>query len=271
MECLERKIINQPGIGAVKVPCGKCAFCLTNKRSSWMFRIHHEMKSQSNPGWFLTLTYSEKFVKRVGDRFSLRFSDVQKWFKRLRKQKFYVKYICVGEYGPRTQRPHYHILLWTDCPEVSLEKTWYFGSIHFGRLTMASAMYTLKYVIQPVIKKELVGVEFPRAQFSKGLGISYLSISVYEWHTADYENPEWFSYIDGNKVALPKYYKDKIFTKFQRRVYASKSKWDCIRKRRKLMRKLLKNGVVDANGEINKIRLEQSNRLLLNCKINQKL
>lgn len=136
---------------------------------------------------------------------------------------------------------------------------------------MAAAMYTLKYVIQPKSGTDLVGLEFPRAQFSKGLGLSYLSTQVYEWHTANYDDPEWFSYIDGNKVALPKYYKDKIFTKYQRRVYASKSKWDCIRKRRVLMRKLLKRGVVDANGYINATRVEQANRLLLNCKVNQVL
>lgn len=270
MECLERKIINQPGIGAVKVPCGKCAFCLTNERSSWMFRIHHEMKSQSNPGWFLTLTYSEKFVKRVGDRLSLRFRDVQLFIKKVRKAKYYVKYICVGEYGAITQRPHYHLLLWTDCPVDKIENFWKMGSVHTGRLSMGSAMYVLKYIIQPK-QKSVDGIERTRGQFSKGIGIGYLTCAVYEWHTAVYESPEWFSYIEGKKVALPKYYKDKIFTKYQRRVYASKSKWDCIRKRRKLMRKMLKNGVVDANGEINKIRLEQSNRLLLNCKINQSL
>lgn len=72
--------------------------------------------------------------------------DVQKFMKRLRinllrsinktnktinqykdekqKRKIYkcselgLRYFCVGEYGPHTLRPHYHILLWFDLPEI---------------------------------------------------------------------------------------------------------------------------------------------------------
>ena len=43
------------------VPCGRCAFCLQNRRSQWMFRIHHEMKTQEVPGWFITMTYSSSY------------------------------------------------------------------------------------------------------------------------------------------------------------------------------------------------------------------
>jgi len=146
-------------LGPRKVPCGKCAFCLTNNRSQWMFRIHHEMRNQMVPGWFLTLTYDEKHVKRVSyvdpdtgkyvRKLSLRFRDVQLFIKKIRKAKYYVKYVCVGEYGSQTKRPHYHMLIWTDCPDHELEAKWGLGRLDFGSLTMQSAMYTLKYIIQP--------------------------------------------------------------------------------------------------------------------------
>lgn len=256
---------------AQKVPCGKCGFCLSNKRSAWMFRIHHEMRIQDKPGWFLTLTYNEKYVKRVRDgRLSLRFRDVQLYLKKLRKAKYYCKYVCVGEYGGETKRPHYHMLLWTDCPAEKLETIWYKGNVHFGTLTMQSAMYTLKYIIQPK-QRDVDGIEKTRAQFSKGLGLGYLTIGVYEYHTMDYDKPEMFSYIDGQKVALPKYYKDKIFTKYQRRIYAEKAKWDAIRKRRKYMRELIAQGVVGTKKYIDKIRSEQCRRIVSKSKINQTL
>lgn len=269
MECLKMQIIHHNG-EACAVPCGKCAFCLTNKRASWMFRIHHEMKLQDKPGWFLTLTYDEKYVRRTKEGLSLRFRDVQLFLKQLRKKKYYAKYICVGEYGSETNRPHYHMLIWTDCTLDNLEKIWFRGRIHFGRLTMASAMYTLKYIIQPK-QRETTGREKTRAQFSKGLGLGYLSSAVYEYHTMDYDNPNLFSYIDGRKVALPRYYRNKIFTKFQLKVYANKAKWDAIRKRRKYMRELIAQGVVGTKSYIEKLRSEQCRRIISKTKYNQVL
>lgn len=268
MQCLKLITVHHNGV-ATQVPCGKCAYCLVNKRSSWMFRITHEMRTQEKPGWFLTLTYDEKHVKRVGTgRLSLRFRDVQLFLKRVRKDKFYAKYICVGEYGPATGRPHYHTIIWTDCPPEKLEGYWQKGHIHFGSLSMASAMYTLKYIIQP--KPPIYeGVERPRAQFSKGLGLSYLTAGVYDWHCYDYDNPVFHSIIDGQKVALPKYYRDKIFTKYQQRKNGHKVKWESIKERRKLMRELLAQGISNTKDYIYRLRVERAKRIIETTKFNQ--
>lgn len=270
----------EPG-GYNMVPCGKCAFCLTNKRSQWMFRVHHEMRTQLHPGYFLTLTYDEKHVRRVGPKgqLSLRFRDVQLFLKRIRKNKYYAKYICVGEYGSDTQRPHYHMLLWTDAPVSFLEENWKssidnsrMGAIHFGKLTVASAMYTLKYIIQPKVKtSDDDPREKTRAQFSKGLGLSYLTTEMYEWHTFDYDAPEMFSVINGNKVALPRYYKNKIFTKFQMKKQQSKFYWESVRKHRKAMRHALKIGVKDTKTYFKKLRNDQALMILKKTKYNLSL
>lgn len=262
--------VNHDGVTHV-VPCGKCAFCLVNKRSSWMFRIHHEMRSQLSPGYFLTLTYGERYVKRVSDgRLSLRFRDVQLYLKRLRKLRHYCKYVCVGEYGGQTKRPHYHMLLWTTATPELLQKEWKYGLIHFGRITMASAMYCLKYIIQPK-QREVDGIERTRAQFSKGLGLSYLSTAVYDYHTLDYDAPVLFSVIDGRKVALPRYYRKKIFTKYQMRKECSKIKWESIRKKRKYMRQLLAQGIKDWKRYDFKLRTEQCAQILKSTKHNLSL
>lgn len=249
MECLELKEVYVAD-RYQKVPCGKCAFCLQAKRSQWMFRIHWEMFHQSNPGWFLTLTYSEKFVKRVADgRLSLRFKDVQLFLKKLRKAGYYAKYICVGEYGAQTKRPHYHMLLWTDCSVDRLQNFWSnrygksLGAVHVGRITMQSAMYTLKYIIQPKEKGGKNGIEKTRAQFSHGLGIGYLTNSVYEYHTFDYERPVFTSRIDGREVALPRYYRYKIFTKYQRRKEADRIYGVKCKEEVALWRSLVKKGI----------------------------
>lgn len=253
------------------VPCGKCAFCLSNRRSQWMFRIHHEMRTQEHPGWFITMTYDEKHVCRAADgRLSLRFRDVQLFLKQVRKRKYYAKYVCVGEYGGETQRPHYHMLIWTDCPVTELEKIWFRGRFHVGRLTMQSAMYTLKYIIQPK-QRDVDGIERTRAQFSKGLGLAFLSCAMYEHLTWDYDNPEIFSMIDGQKVSIPRYYRNKIFTKYQMRRYAHKAKWDSIRKKREYMRELIAQGVKGTKKYIQSIRAEVARRIINTTKHGQKL
>lgn len=264
-------IVVRHGDEVHKVPCGKCAFCLSNKRSQWMFRIHYEMRNQEFPGYFLTMTYDERHVKRVGNgRLSLRFRDVQLWLKKVRKRKYYAKYIIIGEYGSQTQRPHYHALIWTDCPPLELERIWTMGSIHFGRLTMASAMYTLKYIIQPKQKDETRndGVEKTRAQFSKGLGISFLTCAMYDYLTDDFDNPVMFSVLDGRKVAVPLYYKRKIYTKYQLRRAGHKAKWESVREKRKLMRWYLSRGVQNASAHIQGLRVEQARRIIQKTKFN---
>lgn len=282
MECLSMITVRQK-TGFHKVPCGQCAFCLTNRRSQWMFRIHHEMKTQEKPGFFLTLTYDEKHVRRVGGRLSLRFRDIQLFIKRLRKAKYYAKYICCGEYGSVTNRPHYHMLLWTDAPTTFLEQNWKWskdnsrmGVIHFGKLTMQSAMYTLKYIIQP--KQRLnplehadYQIEATRAQFSRGLGLGFLTIAQYEHLTADYDEPIMFSYIDGRRVSIPRYYRNKIYTKFQMAKVAIQTKWESIRKRRKRMRELLAQGVTNTKVYIQSLRIEQAKRIISKTKHGEKL
>lgn len=269
-QCLKMIFVRDKQGNRHKVPCGKCAYCLQSKRSSWMFRVFHEMRTQEYPGYFLTLTYDEKHVRRVNGRLSLRFRDVQLFLKRVRKQKYYCKYICVGEYGSQTSRPHYHIMLWTDCPVDKIEGYWFMGNVHFGTLTMASAMYTLKYIIQPK-PPEYEGVERPRAQFSKGLGLAYLTTNVYDYHTIDYDNPKMFSIIDGQTVSLPRYYRNKIFTKYQAKKHQDKVYWEMIKKERDHRRELLHQGISNPKQYIQLIRIENAVRILKKTKYNQSL
>lgn len=236
-----------------------------------MFRIHHEMRTQEHPGWFITLTYDEKHVKRVaGGRLSLRFRDVQLLLKKIRKHKHYAKYICVGEYGSQTLRPHYHLILWTSASPSEIQNLWSRGIAHFGKVSMASAMYTLKYIIQPK-QRDVDGIEKTRAQFSRGLGLGYLSSAVYEYHTQDYENPVLVSRIDGQQVALPRYYRKKIFTKYQLRKEAQRIKWDTIRKRRRYMRKLIASGVKDTKMYIMGLRQCEAQRIISKTKFTEVL
>lgn len=279
MECLSLVKVIQKGV-LYKVPCGKCAFCLQSKRSQWMFRIYYEMKTQQYPGWFITLTYNEKFVERAPDgRLSLRFKDVQLFFKKLRKAGHYAKYVCVGEYGSQTLRPHYHVLLWTSCPAVELEKFWTvewkgkahsLGSLHVGAITMASAMYALKYIIQP--KQAAVdGIEKTRAQFSKGLGLGYLSDRIYEYHSGDPDSGNFVGMVDGRTVAIPRYYRLKIFTKWQCREERRRLSYVKWKEQRKLYRMLRSKGVKKIRKYLEALNVVRARRIIEKSKFTETL
>lgn len=87
----------------IAVPCGKCVGCARDKARVWTVRNYHEMQ-QHNKACFITLTYADA-PPELSQR------DVQLFLKRLRKQiKF--RYFLTGEYGEKTHRPHYHMILY---------------------------------------------------------------------------------------------------------------------------------------------------------------
>lgn len=110
----------------------------------------------SDSAQFITLTYDTKHVPITKNLFmSLRKRDVQLFMKRLRfmhgplkdGQKP-IKYYVAGEYGGRTLRPHYHIILF-NADLKHIQSAWDLGQVHYGTVTDASVGYTLKYISKP--------------------------------------------------------------------------------------------------------------------------
>lgn len=258
------------------VPCGKCGFCLANKRMNWVFRIKQEMKAQLQPGYFLTLTYDEKHVPRTQENeHTLRFRHVQLYLKRLRKAGYYCKYVCVGEYGTKTKRPHYHMLLWSDAPVEFLESNWknrkneLLGFIHFGTLTVESAMYSMKYIIQP--KVSYGKREKPRAQFSKGIGLSFLTRKMYDYLTENYDEPLFTVKVDEQTFALPRYYRNKIFTRHQLKVEGQRVKELRDKEYRKTIDRYYDQGIVNPEKYLKNLRSEKSSKIFKDSKVNELL
>lgn len=208
------------------VPCGRCAFCAATRRSDWASRLHYEAKKHFGSK-FITLTYSNNHLTWDHGNSQLVKSDLQKWFKRVRKAGYNFRYYAVGEYGSRTYRPHYHILVFGDVPESVLRKAWsrqnrstkkYYaiGHVHVGAVTQASVMYCLGYMVNGKAWKMRHHRVAPFCVMSrgrgkvKGLGSNYLSKAMIEWHRSGRKN---YMVIDGKKRHLPRYYKTRIFSK----------------------------------------------------------
>lgn len=206
----------------VPVPCGRCADCLKRRVDSWAFRLLKE-EEVSTSSYFVTLTYRTDVVPLTNKGFmDLSRSDLQKFFKRLRKhdkrdQKAPpIRYYACGEYGTRNWRPHYHAIIFNVADPESIFKAWTLGEIHVGNVSGASITYTLKYICKPARIPRFHGddrtPEF--SLMSKRLGSSYLSESVIAYHQADLSRT--YCTLDGGaKIALPRYYRNLIYTKDQ--------------------------------------------------------
>lgn len=223
------------------VPCGKCPLCIQSHRMNWLMRVNQESATSPYPfHWFLTLTYNEKKVPRKRGVRTLYKRHPQLFLKRLRKAGFKIKYILVGEYGSETDRPHYHALCWTNAPDGAITHAWGYGHVHFRPMEHETILYTLKYALNPR-KGDNESKAREYIVYSKGIGESYLTREMYEYHTGDYKNPIYTTVIDGTQVPLPRYYRKKIFTKQQNFQHAEmmyykslKDKWANIKRLKRL-------------------------------------
>lgn len=204
------------------VPCGRCNFCLSNKRNDWTFRLYQEFLV-SKSAYFLTMTYADEHCP-ITDQgiLTLEKRDVQLFTKRLRKQhsKFSsdtIRYYTVGEYGTQTHRPHYHSIMFNLSNKVDILKSWQLGHVHVGAVTLPSIHYTTKYSINQYV--ECKDKQSPFALISKrsgGLGKNYLDTHT-EWHR---ESMRDYTQVNGVAGRLPAYYRQKIFSVGERAGFA---------------------------------------------------
>lgn len=216
---------------SIPVPCGKCPECMARRVSAWSFRLMQEYKHSSS-GHFITLTYDTKYVPITRNGFkTLDKTDFQLFMKRLRKAVSLIsdvslKYYACGEYGGKTSRPHYHMILFNIPDMLLCESAWGLGAVHYGEVTEASVGYTLKYINKP--KRIPLHRNDDRLQefslMSKGLGASYVNERTIKYHRADIFNRTCLNIEDGKKIAMPRYYKDRIFTESQREQIANHGK-----------------------------------------------
>lgn len=207
------------------VACGKCPNCRKRRTSAWAFRLQQEEK-RSVSSHFVTLTYATATVPITENaNLSLKKSDLQDFFKRLRKlHTAKLKYYAVGEYGGQTKRPHYHLILF-NAELLKVEQEWWHGTITGGTVTGASIAYTLKYISKnptvPAFDSDDREREF--GLMSKGLGDNYLTPQMKKWHHADPYNRMYCNLTDGKKIAMPRYYKEKIYNDHRRKAIGLQS------------------------------------------------
>lgn len=166
--------------------CNSCLPCLNMKRYHWVKKAILESERWKF-SYFITLTYSNDFVPNELVKW-----DGQKFVKYLRKliKPFDLRYILAGEYGGKTGRPHFHLILFTNYE---------FELIH------------------PRHNHKMSGVIYECELISKAwLNKGFISISF----DLDYQSfPYVVSYSNKGFVKQRQNYEKKVFDKFINDVY----------------------------------------------------
>lgn len=182
--------------GIRNFPCGQCMNCRINNKRVWTSRILLEALFY-RCSLFVTLTYSDQEnswlpITETG-RPTLNPEHLKRFIRRLRKKTKHispVRYFGVGEYGEKTERPHYHIMLFGAGPEFEpfIHKAWRdsdgepLGFVTVGLFNADRAAYiagyTTKKMTQPGDRR--LGDRYPEfARMStKGLnrGLGYCAV-----------------------------------------------------------------------------------------------
>lgn len=212
------------------VPCGQCLGCRLDYAKHWAIRLMAEAHGQDCS--FVTLTYDEEHLPRPP---SLQKKDLQKFFKRLRRSGVKFRYFASGEYGDKKKRPHYHVAFFgipVDDPIFLVRhydpkkkiwfarmEAWPFGHVAVGCLTEDSANYVAGYMVKKIKGKHAkqyysdLGIEPEFAVMSRrpGLGVSYILANL------RFLRENGFLVFKGHKVALPRFFFERVFTEDERR------------------------------------------------------
>lgn len=235
----------------IAVGCNKCIECKRQKAREWGIRMQEEIKVNKN-GKFIALTFSNESIKKITTEIrknaakkiiELRKYKIEKntieiekiikstkgyeldneiatyavrrWLERYRKQhKKSIRHWLVTELGHNgTENIHIHGIIWTDTIEDALDK-WIYGFTYpkterekkTNYVNAASINYIIKYVNK--IDKDHKHYN-SKILTSSGIGNKY---NAKENKYNETETNETYRTNTGNKLGLPKYYRNKIYT-----------------------------------------------------------
>lgn len=208
------------------VPCGKCAACVQRRVSDITFRLFQEYK-HSTSAFFFTLTYDDCNIPLAevdGTLYpTLRKEDVQKFLKRLRQHihPMKVRYYIVGEYGPNTNRPHYHGILFNyplGCDILQdIQSAWALygcaiGFVKVSPITSGRISYVAKYASKLLLDNGCRPVhpveEFTLQSRKPAIGSQFLTSELVNQYRIRHQT---FVRDGGYKKHMPTYYTNKVF------------------------------------------------------------
>lgn len=218
--CLDRRLYYIPA------KCGCCIECRKEKQREWRVRLEEELRS--NFGYFTTLTISPEGIKEIEEKTGLKWEEnpneiatkaLRLFLERARKETGKsIRHWCVTELGEKKDRIHLHGIFYGQRSAELIKKHWKYGFVFIGGYCNSKSInYMTKYMLKVDIKHP----EFKQIVLaSPGIGSGYMDRLDYLWQKQNYKKIEVATYTfrNGTKMAMPKYYKDKIFSEREKEV-----------------------------------------------------
>lgn len=236
---------NFDGEPNLQLPCNKCPSCKLKKAREWALRCWHESQMHETSS-NITLTYADEHLPKNRN---LDHRDFQLFMKRLRKN--FCRYetddqgerVCInpisffmcGEYGGKTHRPHFHVIIFGYYPpdpvyhrtsdaghryykSETLDKYWKKGFTDLTNVSYKNAGYIARYTLKKQLPDEATQdryiytengeqktrkFEYIRMSTNPAIGrswfLKYAEQTIRNDHVLD---------PNGNKIPVPRYYLD---------------------------------------------------------------
>lgn len=217
-KCTDQRLLYVP------FKCGKCIECRKQKQREWRVRLSEELRE--NFGYFVTTTFSDDGVKylesKTGMKWENNVNEIMTYAVRLFLERVRaatgksMRHWFITELGEDKARGHLHGITFGQTSAALLKKHWTFGGVYIGTFTNEKSInYMTKYMLKVDLKhKDYTGIVLA----SKGIGSGYLKRGAGKWQKENYKQitVPTYTFRNGTKMAMPKYYKDKLFTEEER-------------------------------------------------------
>ena len=217
----------------VPIGCGKCMECKKQRANGWRIRLMEELRQSIN-GKFVTLSFSnESLIELEGELESpLNGYDLENQIAKLAVRRFLeryrkvtgksVRHWLVTELGQkRTERIHIHGIIWTNKTLQEIREIWKYGNVNERDKDWTNnycTERTVNYIVKYVNKTDLIHRYYNSIILtSPGLGSKYIERQDSKLNRYTGENTrELYTTRQGVKLALPIYYRNKIYTEEQK-------------------------------------------------------
>lgn len=209
----------------VAVGCGKCYECLRQKALQWKIRLNEELRVQKY-GYYITFTFSPQALKDLCSETGLKECNavaglaVRRYLERWRKiYKKSQRHWFITELGHEgTERIHLHGIVFSDfqITKQTFAEVWKYGNVRIGDYcNLRTINYISKYITKPDLHhKGYVPNIFCSSSIGKGYTERLLIQQIHQFKGD--RTTEFYRFPNGTKCALPKYYRNKLFTEEQR-------------------------------------------------------
>lgn len=230
--------INDIRTTVIPIGCNNCIECRKQKARDWQVRLQEEIKTNKG-GKFITLTFNTKSLNDIGKNINLTGYNkdnaiatraVRLFLERWRKEhKISLRHWLITELGHQnTEHVHLHGIIWFKHPQdiLKLETIWKYGWVWRGQpiITNKNEIIgyrnyvnntTVNYITKYVYKTDIDHKEFKSIILtSSGIGGNYINAKFNKYNGE--ETQEYYKTNTGNKISLPIYYRNKIYTEDQR-------------------------------------------------------